>query len=414
MNAPKNIKPSLTQSCGLGTGTVPTRLYTDPAQYALERERIFRRAWLKVGRIEQLPKAGDFFVKDIAIADASILITRTKSGTLKAFHNVCSHRGNQVVLSAEGHASRFTCRYHSWTYKNSGELVGVPDETGFFDLDKKKCGLTPVAIDVWEGWIFVNLQPVPEVTLKEFLGPFGEAFSGVDYPHADNAIIMRGEFKANWKAVADAFSEAYHISSIHPRTFAPIYAGTDNPCSRPVSANVYGAHRSFSTWLNLGYQPGKKANVERWLYPEVSTLTGTRQEGQVNPLTEHPAINPSKSETWASDVNWIFPNWHIQISANRFWSHEFWPTSVNTTIWEGRFYQPAPQSVRERIQLEHFTAQMADGMLEDLSNIESTQRGMASGAKSHVYLQDGEIAIRHQLEQVVKWTEAATVADALA
>ncbi|MGE0487028.1 MAG: aromatic ring-hydroxylating dioxygenase subunit alpha [Gammaproteobacteria bacterium] len=414
MNRPTSTRPSLTEACGLDTGPVPSRLYTDPAQYELERERIFRRAWLKVGRVEQIPDAGDYFVKDIAVCAASILVTRTKGGALKAFHNVCSHRGNLVALSPCGNASRFTCRYHSWTYDNAGKLVGVPDEAGFFGLDKKRCGLTPVALDTWEGWIFVNLQPVPEVSLAEFLGPFGTAFSGVDYPYADHALVMRGEFKANWKAVADAFSEAYHIASIHPRTFAPIYAGRDNPGSRPVSANVYGAHRAFSTWLNVDYQPGPNARFERWVYPAVATLTGTRQEGQVNPLTEHPAINPSKSTTWASDVNWIFPNWHIQISANRFWSHEFWPLSADTTLWEGRFYQPRPQSARERIQLEHFTAQMADGMLEDLSNIESTQRGMASGAKSHLHLQDGEIAIRHQLAQVVKWCEAATVAEALA
>lgn len=414
MNPPAGRPPVLTPACGLSTGTMPTRLYTDPEHYALERERIFRRAWLKVGRVEQLARTGDFFVKDIAVADASILITRTRRGAIKAFHNVCSHRGNQVVLQPEGNAPRFTCRYHGWTYNNAGELAAVTDEAGFFDLDKKQSGLTPVAVDTWEGWIFINLQPEPEVTLLTFLGPFGAAFSGVDYPFPHTPLVMRGEIKANWKAVADAFSEAYHIASIHPRTFGPIYAGRDNPRSRPVSASIYGAHRAFSTWLNRDYQPGAEAQVERWIYPTTSTLTGTRQEGQVNPLTEHPAINPTKSEAWASDVNWIFPNWHIQISANRFWSHEFWPTSLNTTLWEGRFYQPAPQTARERIQLEHFTAQMADGMLEDLSNIESTQRGMASGAKAELHLQDGEIAIRHQLEQVIKWTEAATVAEALA
>jgi glycine betaine catabolism A len=413
MNSPNDHTLTATQSNGLGTGTMPTALYTDPAHFELERERIFKRAWLKVGRIEQIPNAGDFFVKEIAIASASILITRTKDGEIRAFHNVCSHRGNQVVLRESGNASRFACRYHSWTYQNTGELIGVPDEAMFFNLDKKKCGLTPIALEIWEGWIFINLQPTPEVSLREFLGPFGEAFSGVAYPYPENAIVMRGEFKANWKAVADAFSEAYHLSSIHPRTFAPIYAGKENPYSRLVGAEVYGAHRMIATWLNRDYQPGANAKVERWLYPAVATITGTNQEGQETPLTAHPAINPTKSEAWASDVNWIFPNWHIQISANRFWSHEFWPTSVNTTVWEGRFYQPPPRTVRERIQLEWFTAQMADGMLEDLSNIESTQRGMASCAKAQLHLQDGEIAIRHSLETVQKWTAAVTVREAL-
>jgi hypothetical protein len=87
--------------------------------------------------------------------------------------------------------------------------------------------------------------------------------------------------------------------------------------------------------------------------------------------------------------------------------------SVNRTKWEGRFYVPKPTSVRERIQLEYFTAKMSDGMLEDLSNIESTQRGMMSGAKPFLILQDGELLIRHSLEQVVKWTSSTTAIQAL-
>ena len=145
----------------------------------------------------------------------------------------------------------------------------------------------------------------------------------------------------------------------------------------------------------------------------METITGTRKEGEVNPLVEHPGINPSKSESWASDATWVFPNWNLQISANRFWNHEIWPTSVNTTRWEGRFYLPIATSVRERIQLEHFTAQMTDAMLEDLSNIERTQEGMESGAKPFLILQDSEILIRHNLETIVKWCASTRVAAAL-
>lgn len=404
---------SLTKASGLGTSSMPTRLYTDPAHYDLEVEQVFRRAWLKVGRVEQIPLPGDFFVKKIEMFSASIVITRSKNGEVRALHNVCSHRGNHVVLQEKGNASLFTCRYHSWTFRNTGELVGVTDPSGFFNLDKAKCGLTLVAVDVWDGWIFINMQPKPEVSLLEFLGPLADALAGIAYPHPENAIILTGEFKANWKAVADAFSESYHLSSIHPKTLAPVYAGRDNPYSRPVSANIYGAHRSFSTWLNTSYQTPEKAKVERWIYPVMETITGTRKEGEVNPLVEHPGINPSKSETWASDATWVFPNWNLQISANRFWNHEIWPTSVNTTRWEGRFYLPVATSVRERIQLEHFTAQMTDAMLEDLSNIERTQEGMESGAKPFLILQDSEILIRHNLETIVKWCAATSVTAAL-
>ncbi len=413
MNEISKLSPRLADLVGVSTGTMPASLYTDPAQYELERDRIFRRAWLIAGREERIAEAGQFFVKEIAAVGASIIVTRTKGGEVRAFHNVCSHRGNHVVLDKEGKQSRFTCRYHSWTYKNTGELIGVPDESGFFDFDKKKCGLTPVACETWDGWIFINLQQAPEVGLKEFLGSFGELFAGIPYPHADNCLIMTGEIKANWKCLADNFSEFYHVHAIHPKTLALVYAGKENPCSRPIDAGAFGPHRSVAGWLNTGYQPPKNWKVAHWLYPANQTVTGTQQVGVANPLTEHRRVNPTKRGDWSSDINWVFPNWHIQISASRFWTHEFWPRTHNSSSWEARFYQPKATTVRERLQLEHFTATIADAFLEDLANIESTQSGMECGAKSFVYLHESEILVRHSLEQVRKWTQATTVGEAL-
>lgn len=413
MNEMSKWTPRLADLVGVSTGPMPASLYTDPEHFEKERERIFRRAWLMVGRQERISEPGQFFVKEIAVLGVSVIITRAKDGKVRAFHNVCSHRGNHVVLESEGKRSRFTCRYHGWTYQNSGELIGVPDESGFFDFDKKKCGLTPIACAVWDGWIFINLQPKPEVSLTEFLGDFGKQFADIPYPHAENCMIMSGEIKANWKCLADNFSEFYHIFAIHPKTLAPVYAGKENPCSRPIDAGAFGPHRSVAGWLNTNYVPPASAKVVRWLYPENQTVTGTQQEGESNPLAEHPRVNPTKRPDWSSDVNWIFPNWHIQISASRFWTHEFWPRTIDTSSWEMRWYQPKATTVRERLQLEHFTASIADTFLEDLANIESTQSGMKSGAKSFVHLHEAEVLVRHSLEQVDKWTRAATVADAL-
>ncbi|MFJ4376222.1 aromatic ring-hydroxylating dioxygenase subunit alpha [Pseudomonas japonica] len=413
MNHPIDLPAGLTQSVGLGTGEMPTALYTDPAQFETERERIFRRAWLMVGRVERIPAAGDFFVKDLDLFKASIIVARGQDGRIRAFHNVCAHRANLVEHRKSGNARRFVCRYHSWGYDNAGELAHVPDEAGFFNLDRKKCGLTPVTLDVWEGWIFINLAPSAEVSLEEFLGPMAQALAGIEYQNPDHPIVLRGTFKANWKAVAENFSESYHVASIHPRTLGAFYTGQDNPFSRPISANLYGAHRSMSFWLNPAAQPFSKSRFAQWLFCADHSVTGTRKQGQVNPVTEHRNINPTKSDHWASDVNWFFPNWHLQISANQFWSHEFWPTSVDTTVWEARFYNKKATSVRERLQLEHFTSHITDTMLEDLGNIESMQAGMASGARPSVHFNESEILCRHGLEQVVKWSSASTVKDAL-
>lgn len=134
---PNVMSPSLTKNLGFSTATVPSNLYYSAEQFELERERIFRRAWLKVGRIEQIPKSGDFFVKEIDLFSASIIVSRARDGGVHALHNVCSHRGNQVVHEKEGNRSKFTCRYHSWTFQNTGELVGVPDEASFLDWTRR-------------------------------------------------------------------------------------------------------------------------------------------------------------------------------------------------------------------------------------------------------------------------------------
>src|SRR3546814_2647649 len=95
---------------------------------------------LTVGRVEQLPEKGSFFTKTIEIWNAPIVVTRGSDDRIQAFYNVCAHRGNQVVLTERGRASRFSCNYHNWVYRNDGSLMGVPDEANFFALDKKKCG----------------------------------------------------------------------------------------------------------------------------------------------------------------------------------------------------------------------------------------------------------------------------------
>jgi glycine betaine catabolism A len=406
------VRPRLTEELGLPTDPMPTRLYTDPVQYEAEREKIFGRAWLMVGRQERIPDPGDFFVKDIAALNASIIITRIGNDRIKAFHNVCSHRGNRIVLASEGNAGRFTCRYHAWTYKNSGELIGMPDQAGFFDLDKKKCGLTPIHCDQWDGWIFINFQPAPETTLQEFLGPLGKELSSIPYPFPENPLVMSGHVKANWKAVGDNFAEPYHVPTIHPKTLAPVYAGAANPGTRPVSATVWGPHRGIGVWMNTAFTPGDGAKVASWVMPADQTVTGASSNLSAT-LADHPGINVSNSTEWASDDNWIFPNLNLQLSPNRFWTHEFWPTARDSTYWEHRFYQPRPTTVRERIQLEHFTATIADTFLEDLDNIESTQQGMDSGAKPFVHLHDSEIQVRHNLLQVMKWTGANSARQAL-
>ncbi|MFW2828722.1 aromatic ring-hydroxylating oxygenase subunit alpha [Sphingomonas sp. ID0503] len=400
----------------LPTGPVPTEPYRSPAYFELERERIFKRAWLCLGREERLEKPGSYFVQPIEVAKASVLVCRQKDGSIKAFHNVCAHRSNTLVLDTEGTATRFVCRYHNWTYRNDGALAGVPDERNFFGLDKKTCGLKSIATETWEGWIFINLQREPEVSLAEFLGDFGEQYRGIPYQNANKSILYVSHLNANWKVIADAFAETYHIPAIHPETIGSTFASKENPYARPISAQGWGPHRSVSTYGNPEYAPPERARVERLAYSSIATGNVLSAAGldDMDVFLKHPAINPTKSQHWAVDVTWLFPHFQLDVSPGGFWTHHFWPVTYNSTRWEARFHMPDAQDVWQRLQQEHYIARLGEILLEDVGNTERTQQGLESGAHDTMPLQDGEVMIRHNLHHVQKWIDAETARDALA
>ena len=421
MNPPAPPRHVIAEECftldaGLSTGPVSVEPYRSPEFFERERERVFRRAWLYAGRIEQLPETHSFFVKQIEVCKASILVTRGKDGKVRAFHNVCSHRGNLVVNQSCGKAERLVCRYHNWSYRtDDGELAGIPDQKHFFDVDKKSCGLTPVACDVWEGFIFINLQKKPEVSLAEFLGPFGRTYAGIPYFNLDETIVIQADFKANWKLIADAFAEPYHVPSLHPATLAPGFAHPeDNRYARPLSARAHGIHRHFSAYGNPTYVPAPASKVERLVYiQDTGGVLGGDSAENARALAAHPAINPTKNPNWSADVTWIFPNFNIDYSTGGFWTHEFWPVAYDRTHWTLRIFIPKTASIRHRLQLEHYACRWAEVVLEDVTNCERIQQGLESRAKDHMILQDAEMLIRHNLHVLDKWMKADKVADAL-
>jgi phenylpropionate dioxygenase-like ring-hydroxylating dioxygenase large terminal subunit len=413
---PEEAKSSRTGKAGLATGPVPTEPYRSAEHFDREKERIFGRSWLLVGREEEVASSGDFVRKEIEICDASVIITRDKGGAVRAFHNTCSHRNNQLVIEERGKASRFVCRYHNWTYGNDGRLIGVPDEASFFGIDKAACGLAKIACETWEGWVFINLQRDPEVSLNEFLGDFAGFLTGIDYQNADNPIIVQADLDCNWKVISDAFSESYHIPAIHPQTIGATFSSKDNPFAHVLDAQFFGPHRFVSMYGNPAYVPGEANRVERLAAGggDKGSVIAAAASDQAARFLAHPSINPTRSANWAMDVNHIWPNTHIDTGPGGFWTHQFWPVAVDKTRHEVRFYAPAVSTAMERFQQEAYVCRVIEVLLEDLSNVARTQRGLASRAKDFMLLQDNEVLIRHQSRQVEKWVAADSVSEALA
>ncbi|MET1042339.1 MAG: Rieske (2Fe-2S) protein, partial [Acidimicrobiales bacterium] len=138
----KPAEGSWTEHFGLDTGPVSYADSTSPDHYELEQEAIFRKTWLNVGRVEQLPKNGSYFTKELDAANTSVVLVRDMEGEVRAFHNMCRHRGNKLVWNdypgeeVSGTCRQFTCKYHGWRYGLEGQLTFVQQEGEFFDLDK--------------------------------------------------------------------------------------------------------------------------------------------------------------------------------------------------------------------------------------------------------------------------------------
>src|SRR3974390_1741527 len=195
-------QPESAEALALGTEPIPAGRYYQHEYFDLEREAIFRRTWLNIGHISELPEAGSFIVRPLEFANTSILITRDQGGVIRAFHNVFPQRGTQLTDETSGKRFSFPCRYHSWTFNNRGELRGAPDFERFY-VEKKDCGLPKVSVEVCAGLLFVNLDPAPKQSLRDYLGVLGEQLETQPVASATTFSEYVYEIDANWKLTYD-------------------------------------------------------------------------------------------------------------------------------------------------------------------------------------------------------------------
>lgn len=384
----------------LGSGPIPTEPYISPEWYEKEKAKIFEKVWLCVGRTNELPRPGDYKVKRIEAAGTSAIIIRGKDGQIRAFHNMCAHRGNTVVTETgqesygRSKAAVLTCRFHGWVYGADGSLRNVPSEDRFYScFDKGHNGLAPIHLDIWEGFIFINVAAEPENSLAEFLGDYAEHFRGFPFDELDYGFTYRTELECNWKVAHDAFAEAYHVDTIHAGSFPNVFStGLQN-------VKLMGPHRTCAVCLTLDAKPTPVAAVANRIAG--ASLVSVRGESMLPPL-----INPDHRADFAFELSVIFPNTLLHISEGIWFTHQFWPISHNRTLWEGRYYVKAPTTNAQRWAIEHAMTLQRNAWLEDTATMEDTQRAMQSRAKSLQHLQDDEILIRHGAVVVDQYVNA--------
>ncbi len=177
-------------------------------------ENIFAKQWLLVGHQSEIPNAGDYFLT--TVADESLIIIRDSKLNIRAFYNVCRHRGTRLKEEACGHALVIQCPYHAWTYGLDGRLVGAPHMDDVPGFDKADYPLNAVNLALWEGFIFVNLETNP-MPLEKWFAPLAGKFSHWNIPTLQPAKRIEYDVRANWKLMFENYSECYHCPGVHPQ-----------------------------------------------------------------------------------------------------------------------------------------------------------------------------------------------------
>lgn len=287
---------------------IPPARYVDPAFHALELERVFGRSWLFAGHESEWPDPGSY--RQYTRSGEPLLIVRGEDGVLRAFYNSCRHRGAPVTRDECGTARRLTCQYHSWSYGTDGTLKAVPDARSFAGLDTGELGLVPVRCETWEGWVFVN-EDLQGPSLVENLGPICDQMVEIDGPGMRLVGTQVHHLACNWKLMVDAFLEVYHIRTVHP----------DN------AALLYDDQATTVAMLPHGHS---RLTVDK------------RDELRDFPMVSPEFDNPSVPLLWrqTSTSFGIFPNLVVPMDTGAFTFLCMWPTAVDRTELELRWYAP--------------------------------------------------------------------------
>ena len=186
--------------------------YFDPAFARLEAERLWPRVWQVACRLEEIPRVGDFVTYEIV--DDSILVVRTADDTIKAYHNVCQHRGRRLMDQA-GHTRIFVCRFHGWRWNLDGENTLVSDRKDWDGcLADDDIKLRQVRVATWGGWVFINMDPKAQ-PFADYLAPVDERCGKFEFEKMRYRWYKTFVFPCNWKIAVEAFNEAYHVQGTH-------------------------------------------------------------------------------------------------------------------------------------------------------------------------------------------------------
>ena len=370
---------------------VPLLERVQPGYYALEVERIFRRAWLPVACASDIPNANDFLEVTVPPLKASLILARASDLTVRAFHNICRHRANPLLRPAErGCRALLRCGFHGWSFSTDGRLVGVTDRSQFPRLDEKQLGLIAVHCEVWEDWVFVNFDKQPRWTLAQWLGKMHGEYNGY-FDHRVKIADYKVEVSSPWHVAIGAFSEGYHSLFVHAKTLPDYQGGAGNPNRHRAYLELTQRNGRYSAQSNPNHQP---SDVEAFAYRH-----GQQMYPSFLPFdcadNEWPSgVNPARNPAWAFDVVEFFPHLILLAGINWHANMWFWPIDhERTDVWV-EFFAYRPSTVGDHLSHAYFRARLREVFREDVSIMEGIGASLRSGAMHSIVLSDQEMLIR--------------------
>lgn len=194
----------------------PPQVYTSPEFLELERDKIFNKEWICVGRSDEFANPGDYRITTISRDE--VIVLRDRNGALRAMSNICRHRMMSLLEGGGTLPGKITCPYHAWTYALDGQLIGAPHMRDNFD--KRNCRLPQFAVEEWLGWVYVNLNPQAEA-LAPRLAPIAERLANYNVTSYRTLFRVEEVWDTNWKILFQNFMEPYHLFAVHTTTVEP-------------------------------------------------------------------------------------------------------------------------------------------------------------------------------------------------
>lgn len=362
-------------------------LFTEET-YQRDLDQIFRKSWLAVGHDYDLPKAGDFKTRKIPGLNYNILIVRGKDDKIRAFHNICRHRGNMLVCKAQGSSRQgFSCGYHGWTYNVDGTVKGITDREAFPPYGNEALKLAEIRCEVRHSFIFINFDDAAE-DLDSWLGELAppSLYEGF-FENFRSTGLNTTTIRANWNLVMDAFSEAYHTLFVHKNTASDYLGGDGNKMRHLPAMDVWKLHARHATAANPAH---KWADVETLAYEHTARAFPSFDS---NSEGLPPGVNFAKLEHWAFDIVKLFPNLIMLTGRDWFIEGYTWPSAANESIYEWNIYLRNPKTYGERVAQEFPYVLGREIACEDLFLLEKQQDALESGAVTDYFLSFQELIV---------------------